>query len=197
MDYYKLSSDFLKTMRGEVPQRELSAALGYSYNKIGKLESGANQIKWDEFIKIAEKCNYPILNNLNSFFYHFEGEHISIEFYNYLTNIYSLGTTSSVQLKSLVSKWKKGNPNPDLAEILQIIDSRPSMLAGFFNVFKVGRYLPQLTEELQLLNTKVNLLSREPIIGYINAALYIEEYKNLEIHNDEVLAQHSSCSIAN
>lgn len=75
------------------------------------------------------------------------------------------------------------------------MDSRPAMLFGFLSHFVNCAEIEILRQDFENFEKEMNLLSAEPLVGFINEALLVEDYRRLPEHDDEVLAFHASCTV--
>ena len=195
LDYYLLTREFIKELRGNHSQRELSELLELSYNKVGKWESGVTQVKWTDFLKILKALNYSIEETLKIIFYNFKGNYNPSEILSYLEAFLALQSINNDLIKKLLKKWKRNNVSPDLAEVLIVLDFRPSMLIGFLSFFIDCSKIQTIKKSYDKFIEHLNMLSEDPNVIYVNEALKVKEYRDLEKHDSKLLARHSSCSL--
>lgn len=194
-DYYVLGRQFLKDIRGELSQRELSQMLGYSFNQVGKWETGATQIKWNDFLEIVTVLGYPVNEQLKTYIGNYQGNYDDKEFFEHLTFFYGLNSIENPYLYELGLKWQKKLGSPDLAEVFAVFDARASMLIGFLSNYIDCSQFELVAEKYQLFLKQLDILSADPNAGFVNEALQLEDYKNLEVHDEDLLARHSGCSV--
>lgn len=195
VDYYKLAREILVQLRGEMSQRSLSEKLGYSYNQVGKWESGFTQIKWDGFVAVAKALGIPLESRLSYFFSDYEGEFDVETIVAMLRNNLALDFNTDEALKGWLRKWKAKKFAPDLAEILRILDSRPAMLFSWLMMFVDGTQLMSIKEDYQAFMVRLEATMDDPNVIYVNAALRTQDYASLKVHDESLLAQHACCSI--
>lgn len=196
IDYYQLAREFIKTIRGQLSQRELSHKLGYSFNKVGKWESGVTQIKWSDFLNIAEAFEYPVEKNLARFFGNYRGSYQGREILEYLEVFLALPSINDNSIQKLLKKWQLHKVTPDLAEFFMILDKRPAMLFGFLAQYVDCNNIDILKEEFAVFIKELEILADDPNVGYVNEALKVKEYKELENHDEKILAVHAGCTVA-
>ncbi|MCB0341258.1 MAG: helix-turn-helix transcriptional regulator [Pseudobdellovibrionaceae bacterium] len=194
-DYYKICREVLRLLRGELSQRQLSEKLGYTFNQVGKWESGVTQIKWEDFIQINHALGLPVDERLQVFFGNGHGPHTSQNVKRLFSNWLALDSIDSDVIRNKLKKWKASPESLDLAEALMAMDSRPAMLFGFLSHFVNCAEIEILRQDFENFEKEMNLLSAEPLVGFINEALLVEDYRRLPEHDDEVLAFHASCTV--
>ncbi|MCB0420514.1 MAG: helix-turn-helix transcriptional regulator [Bdellovibrionales bacterium] len=195
IDYYELSRMILKQLRGDLTQRELSHLLDYSFNQVGKWESGAKILKWQEFIEVLMALEFPVERQMRSYFGNYKGTFSEPDFLRNLITFFGLNLTDNKKIQKLTKKWENSTTSPDLAEILLVFDSRPSMLVGFLLQYVDCRQIKPLSDRFQIFLKQLESLSEDPNVGFVNEALKLEDYKKLSVHNDDLLARHSGCTV--
>lgn len=194
-DYYQLSRDVVKTLRGDLTQRHLSKTLDYSFNQVGKWESGVTQVKWVDFIAIAKALSIPIDHCLKQFFGNYDGTFTAPDIFLYLDGFLGLQSIRDGYSKRLVKRWHTHKTSPDLAEIFRVFDSRPAMLLGFLSYFVDCATLDSTCHQYVDFKKELALLYEDPNIAYVNEALKVRAYTELEYHDEQLLARHASCTI--
>ena len=194
LDYTVLAREIIVQMRGSLSQRELSEHLGYSFNQVGKWESGSTQIKWKDFIRLSLVKGIPLSDCLSYYFLEkidkTQLENISIYIQKYLGAILDSGKSSAV----LLTKWQQGRFAPSLSDVLVWFDMRSSSLIGFLNLFLKVEDLPSLKREFEYFSKALQIIEHRPSLVFINAALQLREYRDLEGHSEDILTKHSCCS---
>ncbi len=195
IDYQHCAMEVFKKLRGSVSQRQLSSTLGFSYNQVGKWESGVTQIKWDDFIHLCEIQQVPIENNFRRMFWTFEGEFTPARALTELSKNLNLSLQYQQKYSLKIKKWVSGALSPDLAEVLEIIDRVPAMLIGFLTCLIDCSDISALRSRYEHYMIQLELVHQNPVSVFVNAALQLEEYQSLPAHNEVILAYHSTCSI--
>lgn len=194
-DYYQLARELIKQLRGEVGQRDLSTRLGFTFNQVGKWESGVTQIKWNDFIDVVRSLGIDYEKKLKKFFGNYDGEYDFKCIYHYLDHYFGLESVTDPLVLRLRKKWKNKSNSADLGEILKIFDTRPAMLIGFLSFFIDCAQIDQLKEKYKYFLQAMDILCDDPLIGNITEALKVEDYLKLSEHDDTILAIHSGCSV--
>ena len=196
MDYYELSRQILKQLRGSMTQRDLSSKLGFNFNKIGKVESGENSLKFSDFINICHILNIPIEDHLKKVFYFYEKDiFTSNDFGVHLCEFLSIETIPSDHIKKLFKKSISKLSTLDFAEFLCLLDTRAATLITLLNSFLDISLIDILETKYNQFLASVQMIAEDPDIAFINSALNVYGYTSLPAHSDEVLAIHSNCSV--
>lgn len=195
LNYSQLAIEVVKMLRANLSQRQLSARLGFSFNQVGKWESGATQIKWDDFIHICEALNLPIESHFRKTFWTFEGEFDPSHALKVFTENIKLNLQKKKKYQTKLRKWASKDIHLDLAEIFEIIDLAPSVLIAFLSPFIDCSKIPSLNSRFVQYLTQVELIFQDPLCAFVNAALQLKEYQSLAQHDDATLAYHSTCSV--
>lgn len=196
LDYNQLVAEIIKHFRGDLNQRELSTKLGYSFNQVGKWESLATQIKWDDFLNLTAVLNIPVEKHFRDYFFwtreeEFEAESSIKVLFQYV-NIDSMGWHRP---KSLVDKWLNGTSVPDFSEVLMMMNSKPLVLIGWLSRFFDCSKIPSLQAEYKRIMGTLDAVLSGPYCAIINAVLDLQKYKDLEYHDEELVAKEAGCSV--
>ena len=92
LNYQQLAEQIVRHLRGDITQRQLSANLGFTFNQVGKWESGATQIKWDDFLYLCKILEVPIEKYFRNTFWMIDTE------FNALSTIISLDNNLGLSL---------------------------------------------------------------------------------------------------
>ncbi|NOT80848.1 MAG: helix-turn-helix transcriptional regulator [Bacteriovoracaceae bacterium] len=125
IDYQLLAQEILRTIRKDLSQRELSQNLGYSFNQVGKWESGATQIKMDDFILFSQSLNIEIEKHFRSSYSFFNPEFSVPTLIQALDITINFNTILDKNFHRTLLKWKNGTTVPDFAEILKLMGRTP------------------------------------------------------------------------
>jgi len=194
IDYFLLARNFIKELRGDLGQRALSESLGYTFNKVGKWENGVTQIKWNDFIDIADQLELNHTAKLKKFFGNYDGHYDFKQIYHYLDLFFGLEVVTDPLIQRLRKKWQQKSAAADLAEVLKVFDTRPAMLIGFLSEFVDCSQFDQLKERYQQFLQALDILCDDPVIGNITEALKVDDYLSLDKHDDQLLASHAGIS---
>ena len=199
--YQKIAEELLVSIRGAKTQRELSEELGYSFNQVGKWESGATRLKWDEFIDMSHRLGLNADDHLSYFFCAEDfmpdpAVDTDPAWVRSLKIVYHIFASENLPWpKKTMKRWENGDSAPALADVLRMLDSRPALMLGWLTRFVDCSKVPSLEEKLDQLVSRIDLVAEDPICVYVNAALKLDVYRNLARHDDKVLCEHATCSI--
>lgn len=196
-DYRKLTEEIIRVLRGEFSQRQFSELLGYSFNQVGKWESSATHLKWESFINMAHVLKIPIEKHFQTIFWTFEGEFTIKSSIQILAKQLNTNTIEGQTLQDTVERWLVGVNGPDFSEVLRVIDSKPSLLIGWLALFIDCDLLTTLQPRYQQWLSEIDTIMNYPECIYINAALELQAYKDLPIHDDQFLIEHAACTREN
>ncbi len=180
--YQNLAGEIVKLLRGEMSQRELSESLGFTFNQVGKWESGFTQIKWSDFLRFAEFRELPVEKAFRLVFWTHDGP------FDVLTSVNSLAKQIGFRPDSIRGE------RTDLAEILRWMDHEASILISWLTLFLDCSKLPTIEAKVQGFMLRLNAILSDPLCVFVNAALDTSEYRNLELHDEVLLAEHSTCT---
>lgn len=195
LNYQTLAQEVIKALRGPLSQRDLSEKLGFTFNQVGKWESGATQIKWDDFLSLAKILNIPIEKHFRYSFFITETEFDALSSVKSLVKKLNLLNTTDTHFHSTIKRWINGETMPIFSDILRMIGSKSPLLFGWLSLFVDCHNLNSLKEPYHYFLNNVDIVLKDPIVVYVNAALQIHAYKELSIHDDKLLAEHSACSL--
>ncbi len=195
IDYKSLSIELIKELRGKLTQRALSQKLGFSFNQIGKWEKGITQIKWADFLSMAQALEVPIETSIRRSFWNLKSEFSSITTLEAIDINVNSFTAPDQQFQLQRKKWILGVVQPDLPEVLQLIGTRSAVLLGWLSQFVDCCKLVTIKDHFAVFSKILETVMKNPLTVYVNAALMLEEYKTMDQHSDKWLAQHSACSV--
>lgn len=194
LEFQRLAEEILITLRGEFSQRELSEKLGFTFNQVGKWESGATKIKWDDFFHLAEALRLPLEENFRRLFYPvFEGEFTPPRAFERITQ----STTAKLSLwpAATLRRWLKGESSPLFADVLRVLGSSPGVLFAWLETLVDCTKIPSLREDYVAFQARLELVTSDPTCVYINAALKVQGYKDSPTHDEMLLAEHAACTV--
>jgi transcriptional regulator with XRE-family HTH domain len=194
MNYSLLKKQILVQLRGKLSQQELSRKLGYSYNQVGKWETDAKRTKWKDFSEICEVCGVNLEHIVFNVFLDFKGDfRDSKNVFRSLQTFNSLLSAEALAKKlnchpSVVKRWIAGSVQPDIEVIFQLLDLRqnflPTFISQIVDIEKIDSLRNRFHTEQQ---DKADF--NDPIFLSVWLAVRLKSYKNLERHDDSVLAK--------
>lgn len=194
VDYQSLAREIVQHIRGSLSQRELSDKLNYTFNQVGKWESGATQIKWDDFIQICQVQKVPLEQAFRECFWSCSPEFNTAMTLRALSDTFSAAHPLEASFHTALKKWDSRKSDPDLAEILRLIGTAPAVLLGWLSLFIDCEKIEVLAAPYRKLSCVLNTLSDHPSAAFAHAALRLNAYQSLSFHDETLLAEHSACT---
>lgn len=194
MNYQKLAEELIIYLRGKRKQRELSSNLGFSFNQVGKWESGVTQIKWTHFTQLCLYLKIPIYDHIQYFFWTLNDDYSTASCLRAIDKSIQLQKSSDKDNSKLLKKWLGKKLEPDLSEVLKIIDSHPGVLIGWLGRFLDCSKIETLKLAFDRLQVASEAIMDNPLSVYVNAALQLEAYKKSPTHDEKFLAEHATCT---
>ena len=194
-DYERLAQEILRQLRGSLSQRQLSERLGYSYNQVGKWESGVTRIKWDDMIQLAEALALPMEKRFRHLIWNMEGEFNVANTLRALEKYQALTSSPEAFEPRQLKRWFSGESEPDFSGILKAFDLRPGMLISWLASFTDCTGLMPIRKRYEDYLVRLESIFEEPVCTYVNSALHLRCYQELAVHDDKLLAEHAACSI--
>lgn len=188
LDYRTLTLEILKQLRGEMTQRQLSQKLGFSFNQVGKWESGATHIRWDEFFRLCEAVNIPKTAAMHNNLWNDDEQDFSPP--TYLKALTKKITANDQKISKILSL-----ANPTLTEVLQLLGSNSPFLLSWLSQFVECKEISSLKVHYEQFQQNIDAVLSDPVVVYVNAALQVDEYKNLTVHDESILAEHATCTV--
>lgn len=189
------SQEIIKYLRGSLSQRELSTKLGFSFNQVGKWESGFTQIKWNQFVDL---CNFYGISFEEKFRYAFYTINTHAEFNtpNAIKAIlHRLNLKQSENHFNLsIKNWLNQKTIPDLAEVIQLLSFNPPDLFCWLDLFIDCCQIPSLQIAFEKYLKNIDLVFSNPVSIYIVEALQLQEYLLAPTHDPILLSEHATCT---
>lgn len=158
-DYRSIARRLIRSVRGRRQSSVLSRRLGFSYDKVGRCESGSLRFSWVEFVRLCECCG--CLKALER----------SMGFLTLSGRVEDLGDTARLMAQLLagpspvqmaeqlgmtevtVRRWVQGKRIPDLEHVLQLLDlgfrSLPEFLRELLPAEKLRQFFPEVEQHLR------------------------------------------------
>ncbi len=195
LNYEELSWEVIKQVRGEMSQRKLSEKLKFSFNQVGKWESGVTLIKWKEFIELCQALKIPI----ETFFcYHFGHQDLIFDERTTLKTLVAklnLNSSHELPIRNLARKWLSGAHHPSFSQVLRVMGMKSPVLFGWLSQIVDCHQISCIKESYHLFIQNMEAVLETPLVVFVNAALQIDSYQKLEHHDEKLLAEHAACSI--
>lgn len=194
IDHDTLAREIVRAMRGDSTQRDLSQKLGYSFNQVGKWESGSTHISWDDFVKLATLEGHEIEKHFRRIFWSFVGEFNSKAVINYFLTDHRFIQRALSSSPRTIRRLKAGESHVMLADVQRLIASKPSLLMGWLEGFVDPSLLPEVQSFYAWHQQCIDLVAANPLAVFVKAAIELDVYKALKKHDDDFVARHATCS---
>jgi DNA-binding transcriptional regulator YiaG len=201
MNYSSLKHQILIALRGPLSQMELSRKLGFSFNQVGKWESGATQFKWTDFYDLCEVTGVSVTRAmLEVFLYLDEDARDPVKVLNALHVFHSSYSFDKLAKAlnchvSVVRRWFSGAVCPSLESVLALMNLRQNFLLLFLSKITDMDKLPAVTE-LFIADEKLRSVEyRDPGMELIQLVLKLEDYKLLPEHSDDYISYKTGFSL--
>lgn len=202
MDYSLIKSELLKSIRGDIKQKDLSQQMGFSFNQVHKWESGLTQIKWNEFIRLSCICGLDmksILGHILKFSLVDFDPGNSSQILKQFMDLSGLRKVSDIARRlsvhpSLVRRWIQGNTDPSLEMMMRIFDLRTHFLILFLGRLNKDKANFTYAPEVNLEKKKLLFFSYFPFAFSILAFLQTSEMSDSQFHTVEYIAKNLGLS---
>lgn len=192
--YQKLATELLRYCRGEMNQRSLSQKLGYSFNQVGKWESGVTQIKWSDFLSVCDVMSIPIYKHIQIFFWPIDGDNTPYNALVAINKSIQLSTSTIREKADLMKKWIVKKVEPDFAEVLRAIDTRDTMMVGWISQFADCSNIESIRLPYEQFMRALDAIVQDPVAMFVDPALRLKQYEDMSAHNEEFLMEHAACT---
>lgn len=195
INHERLACQIVRALRGEHSQRDLSLALGYSFNQVGKWESGATQITWDDFVTLAVHAGHSIEKQFRRLFWSFVDEFNAKAIINYFLTDHRFIQDAFPASARTVRRLRAGESQVRLADVHRLVAVQPPLLLGWLESFLDPAQLPEIQAEYAWHLKRLDLVGENPLAVYVKAAIELDVYKKLDAHDDRFVARHATCSV--
>jgi len=182
--YLLLAMNLCTILRGCKSQRQASEELGFSFNQLGKWESGATRVSWEDFVRLAGANGISIEEKFRkSFLWIFDGEFTPPNCVHVLIRFFGWQSTSEVaksigRHRSAVERWLSGATKPQLTDMLQMMDARAGALTGWLLSFVDPKDLYRLGDSYVKDLLAMEALLDNPEALLVNAALHCTQVQS-------------------
>lgn len=177
--YHQLSKEIILCLRGDRSQIELSQQLGYSFNQVGKWESGVTLFHWDDFVRLNEVMQIPWKKHFNDVFSFSANQSLDNQsVFEILRQFFGYATMADMaqkmhKSKSTISRLKNDQVKADFTDILRVMDQRSfvlvSWLTRFLDIQKLPLLKPRYEKEMNIFKS----LLQVPWAASLNAAVQL------------------------
>lgn len=195
MNYSVLKRELLVALRGSHTQTELSKKLGFTYNQVGKWESEAKQLKWEDFYLLCSFLGIPLETPMREVFLSMESDlGTSKTALQGLRKFHSHLSNTELALKlgchvSILKRWLTGEVRLNLEVIFAMMDLRPHLLGTFVARLADTKQVPSICDRIQRESTFRSSEASDPLLTVVELCLGLEDYKRLPCHSDSFIAE--------
>lgn len=198
MDYQRLASELLRELRGQRSQAQLMRRLGYRANVPYLWESGRRFPPISVLFRLLTLNRLP-LNLAKAFAGLDTAEQAPSKVWRaresgaWLRQL--LGKTPATDLaravqsdRGTVARWLRGETEPRVPELLQLLDVVSHRLVEFVSLFATPEHLPSLRDLARELHAQTRIAYDLPWTHAVLRALELRAYTSSEQHMPGVLA---------
>lgn len=200
-DYHsRLSRAILVELRGSLSQSELSQKLGYSFNQVGKWESGATIFHWNDFTQINEVLGIPWKLHFESVFSFHSGMRVdSTSIFEILSQFFGDASVREMAERlhkspSSISRLLNDQVKIDFADVLRVMDQRIFVLNNWLSRFLNPQNVELLKNRFEVENHTANNLLSTPWLPIVFSCLSLQEYQELSEHSNHWIAAKTGLS---
>lgn len=195
-DATTLARQLVVQLRGEQSQRSLSQRLGFSFNQVGKWESGATQIAWTDLLDLTRLLGIEVESAFRRFFWTFQDAFTPHAVINYFLADHRFAKGSVYRSSEVTRRLKSGEAQVMLVDVLNLMSLQPPLLLGWLAQLTPPTALPAVAEAYQIFSEQIEIVLNDPLAVFVETALTLEGYQSLEEHDEVYLARHATCSIS-
>lgn len=195
MNYERIVATFIKIMRGNRTQNELSRILGYNYNIVNRWEKGTKKILWNDIVVLCqsngialdkvlfELCGFRGLRRLN-------GPHIvQLLVENDSSKKIAREHFSNQKIRRLMA----GESQLSFEDFLRIVEIVFSRSRRFFDlVLERENFIKLFGDNYLEYN---DLVGKNPALAMVRMVVDLKGYKTLPEHSSEYLANRTGLSV--
>jgi len=182
--------ELLRSLRGKRSQLALSRRLGYSFNQVGKWESGHTKIRWDEFVRLSGLCKSPLDQALTNH-YKYKGTAANCD--AIIKNLIGSERVSTIAKKTgfsrhSLAKWLKKSAFPTVPEMFRLLllyrggdDHLVSFIGSLVSSIDE---LPSIAPEYRQRVKQIELSYQHPWLAAVKDCLSLQSYQRLEKHRE-------------
>jgi hypothetical protein len=190
-DYSKIKGELLRLLMQGHSSAQISRQMGYSFDQIRRWQTGAKELRWDEFCDLCEVLRLPLMDHLRDIFsfdtqdpdelYFFIG-HLRKRFLRWsLREIHEkIGVHPSV-----MKRYIGGQVFPSLEIVFALLDLHKNILSSFLFALVGKQNINSFDESLQQGQSQVVAEVTLPLASAIEGLLMIEEYIQQPTHNEQ------------
>lgn len=172
MNSKSLAPSLCRALRGPETQVALSRRLGQRTNLVHRWEAGKRAIRWKEFLDLAAACGSPPEAALTQ----------ALGYPQLPPRLFEPpGPFSRFQC----SRWRNGQVDPTLGQVLELIAAKTPRLVAFVEAFVPLGLIAELRTEAE---ARAHWKEGDPTLNALRDTLRLPDYLNSP-HRDETLAK--------
>lgn len=190
MNSRQCAKELMLFLRGKRSQQGMDLKFKLSKNQFQRWESGKAKIKWTEFQNLCEKLNIPFKKSLSKSLGLFDDFHWSTIITHTMTGIPRSTFSKRAKISTAtLSRWMNCKEEPNLEQMLTIIQLLPGALGCFLSLLTDSVGIPSLKSEIDGRNHELLLHDRYPYAGAAILCLGLQDYLKLPHHQHGFMAQ--------
>ncbi|MCB0391202.1 MAG: DUF4423 domain-containing protein [Bdellovibrionales bacterium] len=195
VDYENLARQLIRKFRGEQSQKQMNTLLGYNFNQWHKWESGQKKLKWSEFLDLSEKLDDGVFSTISSISNIPSGELKARQnsVLLYLRN--KFGNLSDKKLSfyldidiNKVRRILYENQDFEFSLFLKFLGKCTRLLPYFLESLKSNELTSNSKDTINKFLNQRQLEATYPWLSAIEAFLELREYKQLDSHSHQLIA---------
>lgn len=197
MDYGLAAKQLLRALRGQRSQRSCNRRLGYSSNVTHAWETGTRQASMSDLFRLAELAQVDVVAALEGLVRNPElrlGRPGQIAGAAWLGEL-MVGWSASQMARELgcnrntVARWLRGETEPRVAELLQLVQLTTQRLLDFVARFVPLQRVAALAKHYQALERQRRIAYDMPWAHAVLHVLELEAYRRLPRHQPGFIAR--------
>ena len=198
--YTQIAADFVRALRGKRSQAAFSRKLGYASNIVYRWENGRCFPKASVALRCARRSGVDVAAALQLFFHSAaplagvrdpssaRGLAALLERLRGSTPIVALARDSGLS-RFAISRWLKGSAQPNLPELLALVDVATLRMLDFVACFTDPGRMPSVAEAWRSLCASRDAAFARPWSHAVLRALELTSYRALSAHEPGFIAQ--------
>jgi transcriptional regulator with XRE-family HTH domain len=198
IDCVRLASEMVRALRGKRSQQAFNRRLQFKTNVANSWERGKRQPSAAKFLRVAQLMGVDVRTRLRGFLQEPSSELAHKPFAQLVVALLQelRGTASYVSIaerlgrnRVSVARWLKGETEPRLPELLELVASLSPRLLEFVAVFCDPAQVPSVARAWADLAEQRRIAFEQPWSHALLRALELDAYRALPEHRPELLAR--------
>ncbi len=204
-DFSRLARDLVRALREPLSQAQASRQLGYSFNKLNRLETGLNAVKWSDIVDLCDLAGIDLCQAFfNVYFLKIEDPRDTKTLLLRLLPLLAGGDYRMADVAQAVNvhpsvarRWLHGEVVPDFEKILALLYyyTQQTMVAWLLQILG-HRPFPEAPNLFREVDASRKVETSYPYACAVEAVFWLESYQQLEAHSDEFVAEKTRLPLA-